>query len=155
MTEPQFVCDVLIIGSGAAGLSLAVRLARSCKVAVIAKKELTEGCTQYAQGGIAAVLNDTDSVESHVEDTLRAGAGLCDSQVVRHTVEHSREQIQWLINMQVPKIKRLHCRKQFKSRIPRQHLAEIGNFNLVNRENRKRTHGTSDSARGQEVAQGG
>jgi L-aspartate oxidase len=102
LTDPQFECDVLIIGSGAAGLSLAVRLAQSFKVAVIAKKELEEGCTQYAQGGIAAVLNNTDSIESHVEDTLRAGAGLCDAQVVRHTVEHSRKQIQWLINLQVP-----------------------------------------------------
>ena len=68
--------DVLIIGSGAAGLTLALSLPESCKVAVLSKDVITEGSTVYAQGGISAVLDATDSVDSHIEDTLNAGAGL-------------------------------------------------------------------------------
>ena len=75
-TTPDFSCDVLIIGSGAAGLSLALRLAEHSSVAVLSKGPVSEGSTLYAQGGIAAVFDETDSVESHVEDTLIAGAGL-------------------------------------------------------------------------------
>lgn len=90
--------DVLIIGSGAAGLSLALRLPESVQVAVIAKRELTEGNTYYAQGGISAVLDVEDSVDSHVNDTLVAGAGLCDEQTVRLVVEKGPENIQWLLD---------------------------------------------------------
>jgi len=90
--------DVLIIGSGAAGLSLALRLPESIQVAVIAKRELTEGNTYYAQGGISAVLDVEDSVDSHVNDTLVAGAGLCDEQTVRLVVEKGPENIQWLLD---------------------------------------------------------
>ena len=75
--------DVLIIGSGAAGLSLALRLKQSLRVAVISKGDLLEGNTYYAQGGISAVLSDKDSIDSHVEDTLVAGTGLCDEEIVR------------------------------------------------------------------------
>ncbi len=89
--------DVLVIGSGAAGLSVALRLAARGKVAVLAKSHLSEGSTLYAQGGIAAVLDNDDSVESHVQDTLVAGAGLCVEDTVRYTVEHSRAAIEWLI----------------------------------------------------------
>lgn len=93
----QHITDVLVIGSGAAGLSVALRLAHLGKITVLSKAEVTEGSTFYAQGGIAAVLDESDSVDSHVEDTLIAGAGLCDEKAVRYTVEHSREAIEWLI----------------------------------------------------------
>lgn len=88
--------DVLIIGSGAAGLSLALRLPDAVHCAIVAKRELTEGNTLYAQGGISAVLDSCDSVESHVEDTLQAGAGLCREDVVRKVVEHGPGNIHWL-----------------------------------------------------------
>jgi len=88
--------DVLILGSGAAGLSLALRLPAAARVAVLAKREITEGNTLYAQGGISAVLDAGDSVDSHVRDTLAAGAGLCDEAIVRLVVEHGPENIRWL-----------------------------------------------------------
>ena len=95
-SEQQF--DVLIIGSGAAGLSTALRLSgRGGKIAVLSKGDLRESSTLYAQGGIAAVLDDEDSIESHVKDTLIAGAGLCDEAAVKHCVSHSKAAIQWLI----------------------------------------------------------
>lgn len=94
--------DVLIIGSGAAGLSLALRLAPSANIAVIAKARLQDGSTNYAQGGISAVIDPSDSIQSHIDDTLAAGAGLCDETVVRFAVEHAREQIDWLIEMGMP-----------------------------------------------------
>jgi L-aspartate oxidase len=89
--------DVLILGSGAAGLSLALRLHEDLSVAVVSKRELKEGSTLYAQGGISAVLDATDSVESHVQDTLKAGAGLCDRRVVREIVERGPGNIHWLL----------------------------------------------------------
>ena len=92
--NPTF--DVLIIGSGAAGLSLALRLPSQFSVGLVSKRELEEGNTLYAQGGISAVLDAGDSVESHVQDTLDAGAGLCDEKVVRMVVEHGPENIRWL-----------------------------------------------------------
>ncbi len=94
----QIESDVLIIGSGAAGLSLALRLADDHRISLISKGPLREGSTLYAQGGVAAVLASDDSLESHVEDTLNAGAGLCDSKVVRYTVEHGAENIRWLLD---------------------------------------------------------
>lgn len=101
MSEIVHRHDVLILGSGAAGLSLALRLSGNLSVAVVSKRELTEGSTLYAQGGISAVLDAEDSVESHVQDTLRAGAGLCDSQVVRRVVERGPENIRWLLDQGV------------------------------------------------------
>ncbi|HSR62187.1 MAG TPA: L-aspartate oxidase [Gammaproteobacteria bacterium] len=100
MTQ-QFQHDVLVVGSGASGLSLALQLAEHMKVAVLSKSELTEGATFYAQGGVSAVLDTCDSIDSHVEDTLNAGAGLCKPDVVRFVVEHGRESIQWLIDLGV------------------------------------------------------
>jgi len=93
-SENQF--DVLVVGSGASGLNLALELAAFARVAVITKSELHESNTYYAQGGIAAVLDEHDSVESHINDTLDAGAGLCDADVVRFIVEHGREAIEKL-----------------------------------------------------------
>ena len=94
--------DVLIIGSGIAGLTTALHLADHCHVVVIAKKSLELGATLWAQGGIAAVVDPSDSIERHVEDTLAAGAGLCDPAVVRFVSEHSREMIDWLVAQGVP-----------------------------------------------------
>ncbi|GMR07131.1 MAG: L-aspartate oxidase [Gammaproteobacteria bacterium] len=93
--------DVLIIGSGVAGLSLALRLAKTARVAVLAKAPLKEGCSYYAQGGIAAVLDSSDSIEAHIADTLNAGAGLCSESSVRYTVEHGADIIRWLIEQGV------------------------------------------------------
>lgn len=89
--------DVLIVGSGAAGLSLALQLPNSLSVAVVSKTQLGAGSTFWAQGGMAAVLHDRDSVEAHVADTLNAGAGLCHEPAVRFTVGRSRQCVQWLI----------------------------------------------------------
>ncbi|TRX75888.1 L-aspartate oxidase [Pseudomonas mangiferae] len=94
--------DVLVIGSGAAGLTLALTLPEHLRIAVLSKGSLASGSTYWAQGGVAAVLDDTDTVDSHVQDTLVAGAGLCREDAVRFTVEHSREAIQWLIEQGVP-----------------------------------------------------
>lgn len=90
--------QVLIIGSGAAGLSVALHLAEKLDVAVICKDQLTEGSTFYAQGGIAAVMGDEDSIDSHIKDTLVAGAGLCDQQAVTFTAERAKEAVLWLVN---------------------------------------------------------
>ncbi|MCX4186434.1 L-aspartate oxidase [Methylophaga sp. OBS4] len=94
-------CDILIIGSGTAGLTLALHMADHAKVAVISKGQLEEGASLYAQGGISVVLDKTDSIQSHIDDTLRAGAGLCNEQAARFTVEHARENIEWLIQQGV------------------------------------------------------
>src|SRR5690554_5520477 len=94
--------DVLVIGSGAAGLTLALNLADRLSVAVLSKGSLSEGSTFWAQGGVAAVLDDTDTVDAHVQDTLIAGAGLCHEDAVRQIVGDSREAIGWLIQQGVP-----------------------------------------------------
>ncbi|MGL6159984.1 L-aspartate oxidase [Microbulbifer sp.] len=93
--------DVLVIGSGAAGLTLALHLAARHRVALLSKQRLRDGSTWFAQGGIAAVLDEMDSVESHIADTLDAGAGLCHPDAVRLTVENSAAAIQWLIDQGV------------------------------------------------------
>ncbi len=93
--------DVLIIGSGAAGLSLALKLADYANVAVLSKEALIEGATLYAQGGVSAVLDEHDSIESHVEDTLAAGAGLCDPDIVHFVVERAHKSVDWLVNQGV------------------------------------------------------
>lgn len=94
--------DVLIIGSGLAGLSVALHLAETKKVAIISKRSLLDGASNWAQGGIAAVLDSGDSYDQHVEDTLVAGAGLCDDAATRFIIEHGREAIEWLIAQGVP-----------------------------------------------------
>jgi len=88
--------DVLIIGSGLAGLTAALNLAPTHRVAVITKRALTDGSSNWAQGGIAAVMAEGDSYASHVEDTLVAGAGLCDREATEFTVEHAPAAVAWL-----------------------------------------------------------
>ena len=101
MPNDQHQYDVLVIGSGASGLSLALQIAEYADVAVLSKADLSEGATLYAQGGISAVLDVYDTIDSHVEDTLKAGAGLCNQEIVRFVVEQGRESIQWLIDIGV------------------------------------------------------
>ena len=103
MMSPQsfHISDVLVVGSGLAGLSLALRLADSAQVTLLAKADLTQSSSLYAQGGVAAVLNSEDSFQSHIEDTLKAGAGLCHQDAVRFCVENGPGTIQWLIDQGV------------------------------------------------------
>ncbi len=93
--------DVLIIGSGLAGLSLALRTAEHKKICLVSKRTINDSASNWAQGGIAAVLNDEDSIEAHIQDTLTAGAGLCDAAVTRKVVEHGKETVEWLIEQGV------------------------------------------------------
>jgi len=93
--------DVLIIGTGAAGLSLALHLPPELRVALICKGHLNEGSTYWAQGGMAAVLHTRDTVSSHVEDTLAAGGGLCRREAVEFTVNNSRRCVEWLVDQGV------------------------------------------------------
>ena len=108
----QLEYDVLIIGSGAAGLSLALKLADHSKVAVLSKNALIEGATLYAQGGVSAVLDKHDSIESHVEDTLTTGAGLCDPKIVEFVVKHAQESIDWLVDIGVDFTRSNHSSKK-------------------------------------------
>ena len=94
--------DVLVIGSGASGLSLALALADHAKIAVMAKGAIDEGATLYAQGGISAVMDQADSIDSHIEDTIKAGAGLCHRDAVEFIVSRGRDRIDWLIRQGVP-----------------------------------------------------
>ena len=94
--------DVAIVGSGLAGLSVALHLAETRKVAIISKRALLDGASNWAQGGIAAVLDSGDSHDQHIADTLVAGAGLCDEAATRTIVEHGRAAIEWLIEQGVP-----------------------------------------------------
>ncbi len=94
--------DVLIVGSGLAGLSAALHLAPTHRVAVLTKRALVDGASALAQGGIAAVLARDDSFEAHTQDTLVAGAGLCDLDATRFVVEHAPENIAWLRQLGVP-----------------------------------------------------
>jgi L-aspartate oxidase len=94
--------DVIVIGSGLAGQSLALRLADTHRVALVTKRMIDDSATNWAQGGIAAVLDGTDSVESHIQDTFTAGAGLCDPAATRFVVERGHAAIDWLIEQGVP-----------------------------------------------------
>jgi L-aspartate oxidase len=95
-------CDLLIIGSGAAGLSLALKLAAHCNIIVLSKSAVSEGSTLYAQGGIAAVFDENDSIDSHVQDTMDAGAGLCEQTAVEFTASNAKNALEWLIQFGVP-----------------------------------------------------
>ena len=94
----KFQFDVLVIGSGAAGLSLALRLPENLKIAVLSKGDLRAASTYHAQGGVAAVLDRDDSIDAHINDTLEAGAGLCDLGAVSQTCNGGPEAVQWLID---------------------------------------------------------
>ncbi len=94
--------DILVIGSGAAGLALALKLAPQGSVALLSKDGLSAGSTSRAQGGIAAVLAEGDSIDSHIADTLEAGAGLCDPEAVRFIAENGPRAVDFLIELGVP-----------------------------------------------------
>ena len=94
--------DVLIIGSGLAGMSAALHLADTLKVALVTKHELLDGASSWAQGGIAAVLDSSDSIDDHIRDTHVAGAGLCHDDAVRFVVERGRPSVEWLVAQGVP-----------------------------------------------------
>jgi L-aspartate oxidase len=94
--------DVLIVGSGLAGLSAALHLAPTHRVAILTKRSMTDGSSGWAQGGIAAVMGEDDSFASHVDDTLVAGAGLSEPAATRFVVEHAPESIEWLRQLGVP-----------------------------------------------------
>src|SRR5215467_14206812 len=91
--------DFLVIGSGIAGLSFALKVSPHGRVGIVTKKDRAESNTNYAQGGIAAVTSREDSFEMHVRDTLEAGAGLCNEKVVRTIVEEGPERIRELIDL--------------------------------------------------------
>ena len=93
---------VVVIGAGLAGLAVALELARQRPVVVLAKRELTESATAWAQGGIVGVLGSDDSIESHVRDTQDAGAGIVDEHTARYIAEHSARAVQWLVDAGVP-----------------------------------------------------
>src|SRR5688500_4649207 len=91
--------DFLVLGSGIAGLPFALKVAAHGRVAIITKKNRAESNTNYAQGGIAAVISKEDSFEMHVRDTLEAGAGLCHEDVVRTIVEEGPARIAELVDL--------------------------------------------------------
>ncbi len=89
--------DVIIVGSGGAGLSLALSLPNHFNIAVLAKSTLTDASTYFAQGGVAAVLDQTDSIEQHIDDTMIAGADLCEFGAVKQTVEGGKPSVDFLL----------------------------------------------------------
>jgi L-aspartate oxidase len=93
--------DVVVVGSGLAGLTLALHLAGQKRVAVISKRTLFDSASDWAQGGIAAVLSREDSIDAHVQDTLTAGAGLCDEAVTRAIISQGPDMIRWLMEQGV------------------------------------------------------
>ncbi|MBK9362361.1 MAG: L-aspartate oxidase [Rubrivivax sp.] len=100
--DPADRPPVVIVGAGLAGLTVALELAASQRVVVLAKRELGEGATAWAQGGIVGVLGRDDSIESHVRDTQDAGAGLVDENTARFIAEHSAAAVEWLVGAGVP-----------------------------------------------------
>lgn len=114
------VFDVLVVGSGAAGLSTALKLANRLRVGILSKGALSEGATAWAQGGIAAVLDHSDTVDSHVRDTLVAGAGLCNPKTVRFVVAQGRQAIEGLIDAGVPFSKNMNSGKHFAYHLTRE-----------------------------------
>ncbi len=98
----QFKYDVVIIGSGTAGLSAALHLPASLSIAILAKADLEQTSSSWAQGGISAVLDPEDSVELHASDTIVAGAGICEESVVEFTVANGADCINWLADLGMP-----------------------------------------------------
>jgi len=101
-TSQALQFDVLIVGSGLAGLSAALLLSEKYRVAIITKRAVREGSSGWAQGGIAAVWDKADSFAAHVDDTLVAGAGLCDMAATQFVVEQAPQAIAWLQGLGVP-----------------------------------------------------
>src|SRR5512142_1211239 len=99
--SPSEHVDFLVLGAGAAGLSFALQAADHGSVLVLAKRQRSEGSTQYAQGGVASVLGADDQLDLHVQDTLIAGAGLCNREAVEVTVREGPERIRWLLSLGV------------------------------------------------------
>ncbi|MFL5417910.1 MAG: FAD-binding protein, partial [Myxococcales bacterium] len=97
--RPEHPVDFLVLGSGIAGLSFALRASKQGSVLLLAKRGRSESNTAYAQGGIAAVLSPTDSVEAHVKDTLVAGAGLCREEAVQVAVSEGPARVRELIDL--------------------------------------------------------
>ncbi|MEO0436913.1 MAG: L-aspartate oxidase [Pseudomonadota bacterium] len=119
----HFKHDVVIVGRGAAGLATALKLPKKLNIAVLSKGDVTQSSTYWAQGGMAAVLHARDSVESHVEDTLAAGAGLCHRDAVELTVSRSTETVEWLASLGVD----FDLREDIDpSQSPEYHLAQEG-----------------------------
>ena len=87
----------MVVGSGIAGLTFALKVADYGKVCILTKAEASEGSTKYAQGGIAAVIYDSDSFDKHIQDTLIAGAGICDEETVRMTITEAPNRIRDLV----------------------------------------------------------
>jgi L-aspartate oxidase len=104
--EIEMKTDFLVIGSGIAGLSFALKAAKIGKVVVVTKKEKVDTATNLAQGGIAAVLDGEDCFENHIKDTLDAGAGLCDEEIVRFVISNGPERIAELITLGVNFVKK-------------------------------------------------
>ncbi|MDP0563499.1 MAG: L-aspartate oxidase [Candidatus Endonucleobacter sp. (ex Gigantidas childressi)] len=99
----KYKYDTIIIGGGAAGLTLALQLSKQRRIAILCKSSLSSGSTYNAQGGVAAVLNDSqDSCEKHSNDTLLTGSGLCKQSAVQHIINNGKKSIQWLIDQGVP-----------------------------------------------------
>lgn len=122
----QIKTEILIIGSGAAGLTLALRCADFAEVTVLSKGDLREGATFYAQGGIAAVLDETDSFESHIEDTLITGVGLCHREMVEHIVTRSADAVNWLVSQGVPfTTRKTDTDKRFTSSLENSQLSSL------------------------------
>jgi len=97
MQDNTFTFDAIIIGSGAAGLGLALSLPNHIQIAILSKSNMSEGSTFYAQGGISAVLDELDTVNAHKKDTIKAGAGLCHDDTVELVVSNGKTSIDWLI----------------------------------------------------------
>jgi len=95
-------CDVLIIGSGLAGLTSALKLADHKKILIVSKREIEDSSSQWAQGGIAAVMSNEDSIESHVKDTEFVGGGLCNHKVATFVASKGHDAIAWLNDLHVP-----------------------------------------------------
>ena len=98
----MLLCDVLIIGSGLAGLTSALKLADHKKVLIVSKREILDSSSQWAQGGVAAVMSNEDSIESHVKDTEFVGGGLTDPKVASFVASHGKKAIEWLNDLHVP-----------------------------------------------------